>query len=54
MYEPYFSSKDSNENAGIGLYVCKKILEDNLNSSIELINNENDLGAKCILEIKKS
>jgi len=54
MFEPYFSTKDVVENSGIGLYMCKKIIEENMNSTIDIINNEDDFGAVCILNIKKS
>ena len=54
IYDAYYSTKESEENTGIGLYVSRKIIEENMNSKIELINNENDLGARCILKIKKA
>lgn len=54
MYDAYYTTKNINKNSGIGLYMCKKIIEDNMNSSIDFTNNIEDFGVTCIMHIKKS
>ena len=54
MFDAYYTTKSSDDNSGIGLYMCKKIIEDNMNSSISFTNRTEDFGVTCALEIKKS
>ncbi len=41
VFEPYFSTKEQLHGVGLGLYICKNILELHLNGSIKLENKNN-------------
>ncbi|MGE4318485.1 MAG: cache domain-containing protein [Deferribacterales bacterium] len=47
VFDPYFSTKDINIGMGLGLYMAKGIIEEQLNGSIKIMNF-ND-GAKTII-----
>ncbi|RXJ84542.1 7TM diverse intracellular signaling domain-containing protein [Arcobacter sp. CECT 8985] len=48
VFDANVSTKSNNENSGVGLFIAKKIIEDNMNKKLECANYNN--GAKfCII-----
>jgi len=52
IFEPYFTTKESLNGTGLGLYISKTIIEKHLQGSIKVVNN--DLGALFTLSIPSS
>jgi signal transduction histidine kinase len=36
IFEPYFTTKQEHEGTGLGLYICRTIVEKNMSGTIEL------------------
>lgn len=51
IFEPYFTTKFQDKGTGIGLYMCKIIIEDSLQGEIELKNKNN--GTLCTIKLPK-
>jgi len=51
MFEPYFTTKFETQGTGIGLYMCKTIVETNMRGKIEAKNSED--GVCFILKLPK-
>lgn len=51
VFELYFTTKDVSKGTGLGLYMTKTIIENNLNGNIKLENTKN--GLKTIISIPK-
>ena len=49
VFEPYFTTKFKSEGTGIGLYMCKTIIEESLHGSIKLKNINN--GILCTIKL---
>jgi signal transduction histidine kinase len=52
IFDPYFTTKDSNKGTGLGLYMSKKILQEHLKGSI-LVRNKDD-GAEFTIILDKN
>ena len=50
-FEPYYSTKTEQHGVGLGLYICKNILELHLNGTITLLNNGKGTTVKITLPI---
>ena len=49
IFEPYFTTKDSKTGTGLGLYMCKIIIEKHLNGKLYFENKENGVSFKVKL-----
>ncbi len=43
VFEPYFTTKHKADGTGIGLYMCKMIIENSMNGFIKMENNKNGI-----------
>ncbi|RLA69173.1 MAG: hypothetical protein DRG09_06440 [Epsilonproteobacteria bacterium] len=54
VFNPYFTTKEQGKGTGIGLYMCKQIIEKNMNGSIYVQNklfSNAENGAEFIIEL---
>ena len=54
VFNPYFTTKEQGKGTGIGLYMCKQIIEKNMNGSIYVHNKlfpNGENGAEFIIEL---
>ncbi len=51
IFEPYFTTKDKSKGTGLGLHICKSIMQEHMNGDITVSNTPN--GARFILQLPK-
>ena len=51
IFEPYFTTKEQGKGTGIGLYMSKMIIEDNMDAILKVENVDN--GAKFTIDLNK-
>lgn len=51
IFEPYFTTKEQGKGTGMGLYMTKVIIENNINGSLNVINTKS--GAKFTIELEE-
>ena len=51
IFEPYFTTKEQGKGTGMGLYISKMIIEDNMDASLNMING--DKGAKFVIDFSR-
>lgn len=54
IFEPYFSTKNDKTGTGLGLYMCKTIVEKHLNGKIIVSNKEGGASFKLILQTENN
>ena len=52
IFEPYFTTKETNKGTGLGLYMSKKILQEHLNGDIFVQNKNSGAEFSIILDIE--
>lgn len=49
IFDPYFSTKEASKGSGLGLYISKLIIEQNMNGELKVENNNNGAVFKILL-----
>lgn len=52
VFDPYFTTKESGDGTGIGLYMTKMIIESNFNGSIKMFNDDAEVVTEILLPIE--
>ncbi len=52
VFEPYFTTKEQGKGIGMGLYISKMIIEDNMNGHLSVKNSEKGAVIKIKLELE--
>jgi signal transduction histidine kinase len=52
VFEPYFSTKLDSGGTGLGLYMTKKILEENFDASIDVVNSQDGACFRLFFQVK--
>jgi len=53
VFDPYFTTKTSEDGTGIGLYMTKMIIESNFGGSIEMFNRDENVVTEILLPIEE-
>lgn len=54
VFEPYFTTKHKANGTGIGLYMCKMIIEESLGGTIRIFNHHEGVVNEIVLSIKEN
>ena len=54
IFDPYFTTKHKTQGTGLGLYLCKEIVEKHMNGRIDIQNTKNGVIFKIVLPIKSN
>jgi len=53
IYEPYFSTKDSKNGTGLGLYIAKMVIEKHMNGELRVLNTEKGVRFEIVFSINE-
>ncbi len=52
LFDPYFTSKEKDGGTGLGLYICRMIIEDGMSGRVECDNRDD--GAVLTITLEES